>query len=89
MSPQSQKLFAITVIATIAFIANLPFGYLRQNVRKYSPLWFLYIHISIPLIVALRLSYGIDYPFIPIFVAAAVGGQVVGARLRVPKTPQK
>jgi len=88
MSPESKKLIAIAVITAIAFVANLPFGYLRQGVRKFSFRWFLYIHISIPLIVALRLSYGIDYPFIPVFVAAAIGGQVVGARLRVPGPPQ-
>lgn len=89
MSPQSQKLATIAIITAVAFVANLPFGYLRQGVRKFSLLWFLYIHISIPLVVALRLSYGIDYPFIPIFVAAAVGGQVVGGRMRVPTRPEK
>lgn len=87
MALQNQKLAAIAVIALIGFVANLPFGYLRQGVRKFSLRWFIYIHISIPLIVALRLSYGIGYPFIPLFVAAAVGGQVVGGRLRTPKSP--
>ena len=73
-------------IAALTLVLNLPFGYLRQGVRKYSFRWFLYIHVPIPLIVVIRVSSGLDYRVIPVFLAAAVAGQLVGGRLRTSKS---
>lgn len=69
----------------LAFAVNLPFGYLREGSRKYSLRWFLYIHLSIPFIVAMRLSYGFGWGIIPFSVACAVLGQLAGGRLRSGK----
>ncbi len=71
----------IFLVALVAFGVNIPLGYLRAGVRKFSLSWFLYVHLSIPLIILLRLSLGLGYVFIPIFIAMAVGGQVVGGRM--------
>ena len=71
----------IILVALVAFLVNLPLGHLRAGVRKFSPAWFLYVHLSIPLIILLRLSLGLGYAFIPIFIAMAVGGQIVGGRI--------
>lgn len=69
-------------IALFTLLINLPFGYMRQRARKFSLKWFLYIHIPIPLIVLIRISSGLDYKVIPLFLAAAVTGQVVGGRIK-------
>jgi len=72
----------IFLVSLVAFGVNIPLGYLRAGVRKFSPAWFLYVHLSIPLIILLRLSLGLGYAFIPIFIAMAVGGQLAGGRMR-------
>ncbi|MDA8087726.1 MAG: hypothetical protein M0Z75_13600 [Nitrospiraceae bacterium] len=63
------------------FILNLPFGFLRAKVRKFSVRWFLYIHLPIPLIFLGRRLSHLDYRYIPIFVAAALIGQISGGKL--------
>ncbi len=66
----------------LAFLINLPLGYLRQASRRYSFRWFLYIHLSIPFIFLARLGYGFSWPIIPLTVLSAVAGQIVGGRLK-------
>ena len=63
------------------FFLNVWFGYLRRNKKKFSFLWFLYIHLSIPFIVPLRISWDIGLKFVPLIIFVAVLGQLVGARL--------
>ena len=74
----------VVMLAGSAFLMNLPLGYLRQGCRKFSFLWFLYIHLSIPFIILFRIMMGVSYWFIPVSVASAVGGQILGARRRRP-----
>ena len=78
--------FAYRVIALVlaAFFMNLPLGYLRQGVRKLSFKWFLYIHLSIPFIILLRVTMGISYWFIPLSLGSAVAGQLAGGRIARP-----
>jgi len=64
-----------------AFAVNVPLGYLRQNYRKFTFGWYFYIHISIPLIIYLRIKAGFSWMFIPLTLGAAVAGQLVGGRL--------
>ena len=64
-----------------AFGVNVPLGYLRQNFRKFTFGWYFYIHISIPLIIFLRIKSGFSWMFIPLTLGAAVAGQMVGGRL--------
>lgn len=68
-------------IVIIAFILNVPFGYLRGKEKKFSLKWFLYIHLPIPFIFLLRRYTGVTFHYIPIIVMGAVLGQIVGARL--------
>ncbi|HMK57383.1 MAG TPA: hypothetical protein VK448_12165 [Dissulfurispiraceae bacterium] len=74
---------SVILIALLAFAVNIPFGYLRNRSRKFSFHWFLYVHISIPLIVGARLLSHTDYRFIPVFILAAVAGQYLGGRLEL------
>ncbi len=64
-----------------AFVLNLPFGYFRAGVEKFSVKWFLYIHLPIPFIFVLRHLAGLGAKFIPVIAAGAVLGQLIGGRL--------
>lgn len=69
---------ALAFILSFALLSNIWLGYLRQGVRKRSPLWFLYIHLSIPFIIALRLYLGFNWHIIPLTISCAVAGQLAG-----------
>lgn len=70
-----------------AFFSNVPLGYFREGARKYSARWFIYIHLSIPFIVGLRMSNGISWRFIPATLALAAAGQWLGGRLHRRRQP--
>ncbi len=63
-----------------AFFSNIPLGYLRESARRYSLRWFLFIHLSIPFIVGLRLANDISWRAIPLTLALAAVGQWLGGR---------
>ncbi len=60
----------------------MPLGYLRAGKPKFSVGWFVYIHLSIPLIVFLRILNHLTPWVIPVFIACAVAGQLAGGRIR-------
>jgi len=66
-------LFAVTI--------NLPLGYLRQNYEKFSFGWYFYVHISIPLIIFLRIKSGFSWRFIPLTLVGALTGQILGGMI--------
>jgi len=69
------------ILVTLAvFVINIPFGYWRANVKKFSVQWFLSIHVPIPFVVLLRIYGGIGFALYtyPIIVAAFFGGQFYG-----------
>jgi len=69
-------------IGVLALTLNIPLGYLRQGRRKYSFAWLVYIHLSIPLIVYLRIANHVTSWLIPFFILCAIAGQIVGGRIR-------
>jgi hypothetical protein len=74
-------IITLTSLLLFAFLSNIPLGYLRMGSRKYSVRWFVYIHLSVPFIIGLRISNNISWQIIPFSVALAVAGQMVGSRL--------
>ena len=60
---------------------NLLFGYLRNRTRKFSIKWFLCIHLPIPLIFLARTSSHLGIGYIPLFVLAALTGQILGGKM--------
>jgi hypothetical protein len=70
----------ITIIGLIilAFLVSVPCGYLRQNYKKYSFMWFLLIHLPIPFIILLRVKAGLGWQFIPLTLGGSVAGQIIG-----------
>ena len=75
---------AVAFVVLFTFALNVPFGWWRAGVRKFSAAWFVAIHAPVPVIVALRFALGLPFRWetLPLFVAAYFGGQFVGARLR-------
>jgi len=72
----------LALLLLIAFMGNVPLGYLREAVDKFSLRWFVYVHLSIPVIILLRHHYGFGWSFVPFTLGFAVIGQLVGGRLR-------
>ena len=51
----------LILVAILVFVLNIPFGYWRANVKRFSPQWFLAIHLPVPFIVAIRILSGIGF----------------------------
>jgi hypothetical protein len=71
----------LLVVSTIVFILNLPFGYWRINVKKFSLQWFMAIHLPIPFIILFRFftETGFELISFPFTIMALTLGQLVGA----------
>lgn len=83
------NLWFLGLIVLLAFDLgiNIPLGYWREGCVRFSWRWFLYIHLSIPLIIGLRLYFGYSWKLIPITLGCAVAGQVIGGRLYRRRRP--
>ena len=79
-------LYAVAI--AFAFVVNIPFGYWRAGVGKFSPAWFVAVHAAVPLIVGMRLAIGVPFRWavFPLFVAAYFAGQTLGARWRMRRS---
>lgn len=75
--------FSIGVISLLLFalFSNIPLGYLRMGSPRYSVRWFVYIHLSVPFIVGLRIANEISWQMIPFSILLAVAGQMIGSRI--------
>jgi hypothetical protein len=73
----------ILLLTSFTFILNIPFGYWRVNVRKFSIQFFLAIHLPIPFIILFRILSGVGFePMTLIFtVPAFFLGQVLGSKI--------
>lgn len=79
--------YALAIAAT--FLVNLPCGYWRAGLRKFSPAWFVAIHAPVPVVIALRYLLGLPFRWsmLPLFVAAYFGGQFIGSRWGMQRLP--
>lgn len=57
---------------------NLPLGYLRSAYKRFTFGWFFYVHISIPIIIYLRIKASFSWQYIPLTVGGAIAGQLLG-----------
>ena len=71
-------------VALAVLLINLPFGYWRAGVRRFTLPWFLAVHAPVPLIVALRILAGLGWQLstVPVLASAFLVGQLLGGRLR-------
>ncbi|WP_218076147.1 hypothetical protein [Desulfuribacillus stibiiarsenatis] len=60
---------------------NIPLGIWRAGARKFSVRWFAAIHIAVPMIYYIRITTGISPWIIPVLIAMAVAGQLVGGKI--------
>jgi len=67
------------IILAVALVLNIPLGFIRAPQKKFSFKWFLYIHLSIPLLLWMRIHFGVGFTIIPFEVILAVMGQFIGS----------
>lgn len=69
--------------AAIVFLINLPFGFWRASVPKFSRQWILAIHLPVPFVIALRIFSGLGWAFItfPVLIGAFFLGQFIGGKI--------
>ncbi len=74
--------------ALCTLIVNLPFGYWRGGVKKFSRNWFLAVHLPIPLIIAFRYLFHLGFALYtyPVMVGSFFLGQWLGAFYRKKKS---
>jgi hypothetical protein len=72
------------IAGILVFLINLPFGYWRSRVRRFSLQWILAIHVPVPLVVACRLLLGLGWHLVtfPVLITAFFAGQFAGSRLQ-------
>lgn len=76
-----QTALQLVALMITAATFNVPMGYQRQSCKKFSPGWWFYIHISIPIIIYLRIKLGLGMATIPFTLASTVAGQILGGKL--------
>ena len=72
----------ILIVAIVTLAINLLLGRWRVRYRKFSPMSWVLIHASIPIVIPLRIGLGVPLWTVPVFITLGVAGQALGARLR-------
>lgn len=75
--------YTLIIVTLIVFLLNIPFGYWRDNVKKFSLQWVLAVHIPVPFIIALRLLTTIGFAWYTyvFLVGAFFLGQKIGGTI--------
>jgi len=71
----------ILIVSAFSFLINIPLGIWKERYKKYSLPWLVVLHLSVPVIIVLRIYLKANPYFIPLFIALAVAGQFVGKKL--------
>jgi hypothetical protein len=71
-------------LALAVFALNLPFGFWRAGVRKFTLPWFVAVHAAVPCVVLLRVVSGLGWHLasFPVLVGAFFTGQCLGGAIR-------
>jgi hypothetical protein len=74
--------------AGVVLLLNLPLGYYRAGVRKFSLPWIVAVHAGVPLVVGVRLLSGVGWRLVtfPMFIGAYAAGHFLGGKLRTWRT---
>ncbi|MFQ5703781.1 MAG: hypothetical protein ACE5HT_07145 [Gemmatimonadales bacterium] len=74
----------LVIVVLLIFAINLPFGFWRAGVKKFSPAWFVAVHAPVPLAIGIRLLSGLGWRLsaLPLFIGAFFAGQFAGGKLR-------
>ncbi len=76
-------IFSFVIVAVLVFFVNIPFGYWRSNVKKFSLQWVLAIHLPVPFVIIMRESFQLGYHWsrYPLMIMAFFGGQFAGKKI--------
>lgn len=74
----------LATVAVAVLVVNLPFGFWRAGVKRFTLRWFLAIHAPVPVVVGLRALLGLGWQLstVPVLAGAFFAGQFLGGRLR-------
>jgi hypothetical protein len=74
----------LIAVALATLMINIPMGYWRESVRKFSPAWFVAVHAAVPLVVLMRHKSHIGFAWwtYPPMILCYFGGQFIGSRYR-------
>jgi len=66
--------------AISTFLINLPFGYWRGSVKRFSRQWFLAVHLPVPFVIAFRFGFHLGFQLYtyPVMVGSFFAGQWLG-----------
>jgi hypothetical protein len=64
-------------------LLNLPFGFWRSRVPKFSFPWFLAVHLPVPFVIAIRFIARLGWHPVtfPVLVGAFFAGQFLGGKI--------
>jgi len=71
----------LLILSVIIIILNIPFGYWRSNVKRFTLQWILAVHIPVIIVIALRFLVHVGfawYTFV-FLITAFFLGQNIGA----------
>lgn len=73
----------IILAMIFVLLLNIPFGYWRTNVKRFSLEWVLAIHLPVPFIIAFRIFTHLGWQFytFPILILSFFLGQFIGGKL--------
>lgn len=82
--PSNLNPSTLALMGALTFLLNLPMGWWRQGVRKFSWQWIVAIHCMVPVVIMMRrlMHIGFAWWTFLITIPCYFGGQFVGARLR-------
>ena len=77
----SNMLIKLIILSIVILAVNVPFGYWRANVKKFSLQWILAVHIPVVIVIALRILVHVGFAWYTFLflVAAFFFGQSIGA----------
>ncbi len=73
----------LIIVAITVYLLNIPFGYWRANVKRFSWQWILAIHVPVAIVIALRFltKIGFGWYTYVVLVSAFALGQQTGVML--------
>ncbi len=76
------------IFILVIYLMNIPFGYWRACVPRFSRNWYLAIHIPVPAIVLLRIYFDLGWGWqsYVMLLSAFFLGQLTGKLIRYYKT---
>ena len=77
----------IVLVAIAVFFINIPFGYWRADVIKFSLPWVMAIHIPVLIVIVLRIftNLGFEFYTYPVLIAVFFFGQYLGSKTYIKR----